>query len=152
MNKIDHTDIEIIKVLQQDGRAPNTEIAKKLGLNEATVRKRLQRLIKEKTIKIIAMGGGLGGAGLAGSISIKAEYKKLNHVKKELKKLKEIWFMVRVIGNHDFELEYYVSDTNEFNNFYDQIQAIDGIINVEKTLYTELIIEKYDWSLPVYKS
>ena len=152
MNKTDQTDIEIIKILQQDGRTPNTEIAKKLGINEATVRKRLQRLIKEKTIKVIAMGGGLGGGGLAGSISIKAEFKKLNHVKNELKKLKEIWFMVQVIGNHDFELEYYVGDTAEFNKFYQQVQQIEGIINVEKTLYTDLIIEKYDWSLPIHKS
>ncbi|MCF8069490.1 MAG: Lrp/AsnC family transcriptional regulator [Desulfobacterales bacterium] len=149
--KIDKTDTEIIKILQKDGRTPNTEIAKKLGLNEATVRKRLQRLIKDKTITIVAMGTGLGAGGIAGSMSIHADFKKLEHVKNELKKINEIWFMVQTIGKQDFELEYYVDDTDAFSKLYSKIQQIDGIVEVEKSLYTELIIEKYDWSLPIHR-
>jgi len=47
---LDVTDQEIIKQLQIDGRISNTQMAKDLGTSEATVRTRLNRLIKEKYI------------------------------------------------------------------------------------------------------
>ena len=56
IRKIDKTDSEIIKMLQKDGRLSNTTIAKKLGVSEATVRARLNRLIDEEYIQIVAVG------------------------------------------------------------------------------------------------
>ncbi len=53
--KLDHLDCEMISLLQKDGRIPNTEIAKKLGISEATVRTRLTRLIAEEYIQIVAV-------------------------------------------------------------------------------------------------
>ena len=49
--KIDQTDCKIIELLQEDGRMPNTMIAKKLGISEATVRSRLNRLTKKNTFR-----------------------------------------------------------------------------------------------------
>ena len=43
---LDQIDCQMIELLQKDGRIPNTEIAKKLGVSEATVRSRLNRLIE----------------------------------------------------------------------------------------------------------
>ena len=42
-NKLDQVDCQIISLLQVDGRLPNTEIAKRVGISEATVRARLNR-------------------------------------------------------------------------------------------------------------
>ena len=45
---LDQLDCQMIELLQKDGRISNTEIAKKIGMSEATVRTRLNRLIQEE--------------------------------------------------------------------------------------------------------
>jgi DNA-binding Lrp family transcriptional regulator len=52
-------DCQIIESLQKDGRLPNTEIAKRLGISETTVRTRLQRLIQGEYIQIVAASSPL---------------------------------------------------------------------------------------------
>src|SRR5947207_5762878 len=51
----DELDRQIISLLQQDGRRPNTEIAQQLGVTETTVRKRIGRLVSENLIKVVAV-------------------------------------------------------------------------------------------------
>ena len=43
--KIDDLDLDIINLLERDGRFHNTELAKRLNSSEATIRKRIKRLI-----------------------------------------------------------------------------------------------------------
>ena len=52
---IDKVDSDIICFLQKDGRMPYTKIAEELALSEATVRTRIQRLLKDKIISIVAV-------------------------------------------------------------------------------------------------
>ena len=56
---IDAVDCQMIRLLQKDGRISNTEIAKRIGVSEATVRIRLNRLIKEEIIQIVAVSNPL---------------------------------------------------------------------------------------------
>ncbi|MBW2056695.1 MAG: AsnC family transcriptional regulator, partial [Deltaproteobacteria bacterium] len=51
---LDATDLRIIDLLQQDGRISNIRIARTLGVSEATVRNRLQKLLEEKVVQIVA--------------------------------------------------------------------------------------------------
>ena len=44
---MDELDRKITSILQQDGRASNDSIARKLNVSEGTIRRRLKRLIKE---------------------------------------------------------------------------------------------------------
>ena len=59
---IDETDWAIIGLLRENGRLPNTEIAKGLKISEAAVRKRLKRLIDEEIIRVLGedLGRRLG--------------------------------------------------------------------------------------------
>jgi len=52
--EIDEIDKKIIEFLQEDGRMPFLEIAKKLKLSESTIRKRVENL-KEKIYNKINM-------------------------------------------------------------------------------------------------
>ena len=54
-HSVDEFDREIIGLLQQDGRLANVEIARALGITEGTVRKRLERLLSEGIIRIMAV-------------------------------------------------------------------------------------------------
>ncbi len=81
MKKIDKIDIQIIKLLQKNGRMSNTVIAKEIGIAEATVRYRMQRLFKEEYIQIAAIIDPMKlGNGIEGSIRIHADIKQMEQV------------------------------------------------------------------------
>ena len=52
---MDDFDKNIIDILESDGRASNAEIARKIGVSEGTIRRRLKKLIDNKTISVLAI-------------------------------------------------------------------------------------------------
>ena len=52
---MDELDQDIIDLLQANGRASNARIARKVGVSEGTVRRRLRRLTQENIVKVIAV-------------------------------------------------------------------------------------------------
>ena len=50
--KLDQTDKKIIQLLGADARMSNNQMAKVIGVTEGTVRNRIQKLIKNRVIKI----------------------------------------------------------------------------------------------------
>lgn len=52
---LDEIDMKLIQELQQDGRQTHVELAKKLNMGESTVRRRLQRLLGNGSIRVVAV-------------------------------------------------------------------------------------------------
>ena len=128
-------DYRIIRLLQKNGRIPNTEIAKKLGISEATVRNRMQALIGEERIQVLAVVNPLKlKSGTLGNLRVKADKQQLEKVGNELSKLDELWYIAQLVGTADFDAEYYVSAQHEFAALVDKINQIEGIISVETSL------------------
>ena len=133
-------DYKIIRLLQKNGRIPNTEIAKKLGISEATVRNRLQALIREERIQILAVVNPYKlKSGILGNLRVKADKKQLEEVGNELGKLDELWYIAQLVGTADFDAEYYVSSQQEFGALVDKINAIEGIVSTETSLLVRFI-------------
>ena len=143
---IDATDMKIIRLLQQNGRMSNTEIAKKTGVSETTVRYRLQRLTKEDFIQVVAMVNPLKlGFGIEGSIRIKADIKRIDDVAEALKTIDSLYFVARIMGHYDFDTEYYVRSATELKTLIDTINAIDGVQSTDISTVLEYIKERYDF-------
>ena len=133
-------DYRIIRLLQKNGRIPNTEIAKKLGISEATVRNRMQALIGEERIQVLAVVNPLKlKSGILGNLRVKADRQQLEKVGNELSKLDELWYIAQLVGTADFDAEYYVSAQHEFGALVDKINQIEGIISTETSLLVRFI-------------
>jgi Lrp/AsnC family transcriptional regulator for asnA, asnC and gidA len=133
-------DYKIFRLLQKNGRIPNTEIAKILGISEATVRKRLQNLIRDEGIQVIAVvNPSKLQSGIMGNLRVQADKKQLETVAKELSKLDELWYIAQLVGTTDFDAEYYVSSQAEFGRLVDKINKIEGIITIETSLLIRYI-------------
>ena len=148
---IDQTDCKIIELLQQDGRMPNTMIAKQLGVSEATVRSRLTRLIKEKFIQIVAVSNPLKlGFEIVGILKINADVKKIEHVSNALSKIKQIWYIVHATGAGDIYAEFNAKSIEELNAILSQkIHKIDGIKTTETSLILNYVKRRYDWKTAI---
>ena len=144
---LDSVDCQMIELLQKDGRISNTEIAKRIGISEATIRTRLNRLIEEEFIQIVAVSNPIKlGFDIVGNIRIHVEIKKMDKIIKELKKLKPLWFIVQTTGGTGIDTEFVVKSLDELNELiFEKINKIDGIIKTETSLFLKYIKRQYDW-------
>jgi Lrp/AsnC family transcriptional regulator for asnA, asnC and gidA len=144
---LDHIDNHIITLLQKDGRKSNTDIAKKLKISEATVRTRLKRLIEDEYIQIVAVSNPFKlGFEITGDLYIHVDMKKLGSVITELKKIKELWYIVMTTGEQNINAEFVVTTLEELNDLvYNKISKIDGILRVETSIIMKYIKRKYDF-------
>ena len=138
--------------MQKNGRISNTVIAKKLGISEATVRVRLKRLIKEEYIQIVAVSNPLKlGFEIVGLIRINVDIKKLEHVTEELKKMKQIWYIIHATGGSDIFTEFVTKSIAELNDLiFNKIYKIDGVVKTETSIILDFIKRRYDWGTSVF--
>jgi Lrp/AsnC family transcriptional regulator for asnA, asnC and gidA len=144
---LDQVDCQMIRLLQKDGRISNTEIAKKIGISEATVRTRLSRLIEEEYIQIVAVSNPMKlGFEIVGNIRIHVEIKKMGRIIVELKRLKPLWHIVETTGGTGIDSEFVVKNLEELNHLiFDRIYKIDGVLKTETSLFLKYIKRQYDW-------
>ncbi len=137
---IDDLDLKIIKLLEQNGRIPNTELAKKLGTSESTIRNRIKRLIESNTIKIIAIRNrDQLGYGTSGNIRIKADTRKTSAIANKIKKLEDIWYIAKLAGEDEFDLEFCVKSQDDLALLLDKINKIDGVIRTRPSIRLQLV-------------
>jgi Lrp/AsnC family transcriptional regulator for asnA, asnC and gidA len=147
----DQIDCQMIELLQKDGRIPHTEIAKRLGVSEATVRSRLNRLIEEEYIQIVAVSNPIKlGFKIVGILRIKVEINKIESVTKELSKLKSIWFVVHATGDSDIHTEFVAKSLDELNDLiFNKVYKIKGVVRTETSLILKYIKRRYDWGTAI---
>jgi Lrp/AsnC family transcriptional regulator for asnA, asnC and gidA len=145
-------DCQIIELLQKDGRLPNTEIAKRLGISETTVRTRLQRLIQGEYIQIVAVSNPLKlGFKAIGTIRIHVDIKKMDKIIRELKAIKALWHIVQSTSGTGIETEFVLRDLNELNKLiFERINRIDGVLRTETSIFLSYLKRQYDWGTAIY--
>lgn len=143
----DRTDSKIICILQEDGRIPYREIAKKVGISETNVRTRVKNLLDKDIIQIVATSDPAKlGYDFDGNIKLKIENTKLDSILEELKKIKEITYIALMTGSSDIDLDFIVRSKNELNDLiFSKISKIDGVIDSEASLIIRYEKDIYTW-------
>lgn len=150
MNGIDELDKRIIAALQSDARRPNTEIARELGIAEATVRKRIDRLINAKIISFATFVDPLKiGFQIYASIGIQVELGKSHDVAEELARLPEVTFVGYATGTYDFIVAAVLRSNEDFLTFlFEKVAQIAGVKRTETSLVLKLVKRSFVWGAP----
>ena len=110
---LDDIDRRIIEQLQKDGRKPYTQIAPAVGLSEAAVRQRVQRLIDGGVMQIVAVTDPrLLGFTRQAMIGLKIEGD-TRRVADAVAELHEVEYVVLTAGALDMLIEVVVEDDEE---------------------------------------
>jgi Lrp/AsnC family transcriptional regulator for asnA, asnC and gidA len=107
---IDDVDKAIIEQLQQDGRLPYTKLGTAVGLSEAAVRQRVQRLVESGVVQIVAVTDPLTlGFRREAMIGLKIEGD-LRGVADTIAAIPEVSYVVVVSGSFDLLMEVVCED------------------------------------------
>lgn len=146
----DETDLRIIRLLQSDGRMSNVDIARALGMSEVTVRKRVDRLIAERIVRVVALPD-LGATGLPVTIliTLHIDLAQVEPISQALAAQPEVRWVSFAAGAYDLVLEAaFPSDEQLLHFLTVQLAAIPGIRSVSTTRVLRTGKSVADWRLP----
>jgi len=135
----------IIEQLQEDGRRAYATIGRAVGLSEAAVRQRVQRLIDAGVMQIVAVTDPLElGFPRQAMIGIKATGD-LETIADRLAELDEVDYVVITAGSFDLITEVVCRNDDHLLEMLQQIRSVRGVVGTEAFVYLKLRKQTYSW-------
>lgn len=145
---LDDVSKAIIEQLQQDGRRSYAAIGKVVGLSEAAVRQRVQRLIESGVMQVVAVTDPLElGFARQAMVGIRVTGA-LEPVADRIAELDEVDYVVVTAGSYDLLVEVVCeSDEHLLELISGRIRAIEGVAATETFMYLRLRKQTYSWGV-----
>lgn len=146
--QLDDVSKAIIEQLQQDGRRSYAAIGKVVGLSEAAVRQRVQRLTESGVMQVVAVTDPLQlGFARQAMIGIRVTGS-LESVADQLAALDEVDYVVITAGSYDILAEAVCSSDEDLLNLISgKIRQIEGVVGTETFMYLQLRKQTYSWGV-----
>ena len=145
---LDEVSKAIIEQRQQDGRRSYAAIGKVVGLSEAAVRQRVQRLLDAGVMQVVAVTDPLElGFARQAMIGIRVQGP-LEPVADALAALPEVDDVVVTAGSYDLLVEAVCeSDEHLLELISEKIRSIDSVSSTETFMYLKLHKQTYSWGV-----
>lgn len=145
---LDDVSKAIIEQLQQDGRRSYAAIGKVVGLSEAAVRQRVQRLIDGGVMQVVAVTDPIElGFARQAMVGIRVTGP-LEPVADAIGALTEVDYVVITAGSFDLMVEVVAeSDEDLLRLISNDIRKIDGVLATETFMYLRLHKQTYSWGV-----
>jgi len=144
--QLDGVSKAIIEQLQTDGRRSYAEIGKAVGLSEAAVRQRVQKLTESGVMQVVAVTDPMQlGFYRQAMIGIRVTGDTIT-VADQLAALTAVDYVVLTAGSFDILAEVVCENDDDLIELLNrQIRAIDGVLSAETFVYLKLHKQFYNW-------
>ncbi len=139
--KLDVIDLKILEELKNNSRISFNEISQKIDKTEATVRRRVKKLVEDGIIKhfTIEYENNIPPH-ISATIKIEPDFKDIKRILKELKAIDEISNIWRLSGDCGLIMKVDISSIENFNPLIEEkISQIQGIKIIETCFITDII-------------
>lgn len=145
VSPLDH---QIIDALQQDGRRPFTQIAAELGVSEAAVRARTNRLIDRGVLQVVGVADPLKlGYDQMAMIGVKCEADRMLEAADAIAEFEEVIYVVATAGAWDLMVEVVCFNNEDLLTFLTQkLRRIPGVISTESFVYLRIVKQSFHWT------
>jgi len=145
--EVSDLDKRIIEHLQQDGRRPFTQIASDLGVSEAAVRARTNRMVERGVLQVVGVTDPLRlGFQQMAMIGIRCERDMLVEVSERIADMPEVSYVVITAGTYDLLIETVCEDNEALLRFLtEQLRQIEGVRDTETFVYLRMVKQTYQW-------
>jgi Lrp/AsnC family transcriptional regulator for asnA, asnC and gidA len=146
-SEISELDKRIIEHLQHDGRRPFTQIATALGVSEATVRARTNRLVERGILQIVGVTDPLKlGFQQQAMIGVRCEASQLLEVAEVINAFPEVDYLVVTAGSYDLLVEVVCEDNEALLRFLtEKLRRVAGVRETETFVYLRMLKQVYTW-------
>lgn len=145
---LDQTDIDIMRILQRDGRAGFAEMGEAVGVSMSTCRSRVLRLLDAN---IMQVGAIARRSDTSGSIVFGCGMSLIGNeshaVVELLADVEGVEFVARTIGRYSLVATIAVDSQREYNQIVRSIRALRGVRHLETWLHTNIVQERYENTL-----
>ncbi|WAA65106.1 Lrp/AsnC family transcriptional regulator [Microbacterium oxydans] len=136
----------IIELLQEDGRRSYSDIGRAVGLSEAAVRQRVQRLTESGVMQIVAvtdpMQLGFHRQAMIG-VRVSGDARR---VAEAISAIDAVDYVVITVGSFDVLAEVVCEDDDDLLALInDVIRPIEGVLSTETFIYAKLQKQLYNW-------
>ncbi len=141
VHHLDELDRCILRILQENGRASYSEIARRLRVPESTVRLRVRKLQERGIIRKFSalINPFKAGYSIVAFIAVDVEANRIKTVAEELSRLPEVDVLGIATGAHDILMQVTVRDLQELENFLiEKLGRIKGIRSTETSILTSV--------------
>jgi len=142
---LDAVSRHIIDELQQDGRRSYASIGKAVGLSEAAVRQRVQRLIEVGAMQIVAVTDPMSlGFRRQTMIGIRCSGD-LQEIADTLAGMDALDYVVITAGSFDLLIEVVCEDDDQLLEILGEVRSLPGVTTTETFVYLKLRKQTYHW-------
>jgi Lrp/AsnC family transcriptional regulator for asnA, asnC and gidA len=143
---LDEVSKTIIELLQRDGRKSYASIAQEVGLSEAAVRQRVQRLLDADVMQIVAVTDPLQvGFQRQAMIGLRVSGD-MTSVTQALTEMNEVSYVVTTAGSFDVIAEVVCEDDDHLLELLStRIRTLPGVSATETFVYLKLNKQLYNW-------
>ena len=137
---MDKTDELILKALREDSRLPFVEIASKVGLSEAAVRRRVSNLVSSGTIKkfTVVVEDAKESTSAITYVSVSPSHP-TSEVSKKLKSIQGVETIYETTGSFDIAAIIKGANIAEVNKSVEEVRRIDGVLKTDTTIILRTI-------------
>jgi Lrp/AsnC family transcriptional regulator, regulator for asnA, asnC and gidA len=146
-DEVSALDKRIIEHLQQDGRRPFTQIAAELGVSEAAVRARTNRLVDRGILQVVGVTDPLKlGFQQQAMIGVRCERDRLLEVAEAVSAFSEVDYVVITAGAFDLLIEVVCENNEALLRFLtERLRAVEGVRETETFVYLRMVKQTYQW-------
>jgi Lrp/AsnC family transcriptional regulator, regulator for asnA, asnC and gidA len=146
---LDDINRAIITELQKDGRRSYTAIADRVGLSEAAVRQRVQRLTDDGVMQVVAVTDPMRLGFRRVAMLAMRTVGDSTELAEKLSRIPEVSYVVLAGGTYDLLAELVCEDDDHLIDVINKtIRQFPGIRETETFMYLRLFKESYTWGVP----
>lgn len=145
----DDTDLAIVDLLRQNGRATNQQIAEDLGLTATTVSARIRRMEDANQLRVVAVSDfAAHGYDILIQVRIEVDNRPVSEVAVELAAFSEVFAAHVVTGSYDIDLLVALKDMSELRSFiFERLSKVHGIRTFTPSIAVDILKYRFDKSI-----
>ncbi|HEX6947130.1 MAG TPA: Lrp/AsnC family transcriptional regulator [Acidimicrobiia bacterium] len=144
---LDEIDRLIIRELQEDARQSNVALAKKAGLTEGAVRRRVDRLMKAGAFRIVAVGDpNRLGLQTHAIFALRCNLAQLDDIASRLAAMRELSYVYETTGRYDVMAVGFFASNEKVREFItEKLAREDGVTACDTFMVMRTVKRSFRW-------
>jgi DNA-binding Lrp family transcriptional regulator len=147
--RLDDLDLELIRLLREDGRASNRDLARALGTSEGTVRSRIRRLSDANIMRVVAIADfEAAGNEFFVTVLVRVEGRPVKEVARDMARHPATISVGIVAGRFDIVASCLARDKDHLVRLIaDDLGTIPGVQTIETAVALDVVQSTWKWAL-----